>query len=163
MGAAPYAVELFHGGLHQIRSVGEDARLEVPTVAAFHADARAGEVGRTDVCRLTVENEYLKMNPRTKHPFQVGTQNRVAVEVVAEIRPRFLGMDEPYLDPAFEQLSEKPQKRRGGTSHLDVQVFDVCRTDPQRPFDRRHLGKHLVVVRYVGNEFCSHDVKVRKI
>ena len=39
MGAAPYAVELFHGGLRQIRSVGEDARLEVPTVTAFHADA----------------------------------------------------------------------------------------------------------------------------
>ena len=128
VGAAPYAVELIHGGLHQIRSVGEDARLEVPTVAAFHADARAGEVGRTDVRR-----------------------------------PRFLGMDEPYLDPAFEQLCEKPQKRRGGTAHLDVQVFDVRRTDPQRPFDRRHLGRHLVVVRYVGNEFCSHDVKVRKI
>ena len=70
-----------------------------------------------------------------------------------------LGMDEPYLHPAFEELREKPQKRRGGTAHLDVQVFDVRRTDPQRPFDCRHLGKHLVVVRYVGNEFCCHGMK----
>ena len=51
--------------------------------------------------------------------------------------------------PAFEQLCEKSQKRSGGTAHLDVQVFDV----------RRHLGKHLVVVCYVGDEFCCSGVK----
>ena len=38
----PYAVEVVSGGIHQQRFVGEDTRLEVTIIVAFHLDFKVG-------------------------------------------------------------------------------------------------------------------------
>lgn len=68
--AYPDGIELVHGLLHQFGIVGEDARFEVASAVAFHADACAGEVGAADVGNLVIKNQDLEMYPWTKCSFK---------------------------------------------------------------------------------------------
>ena len=47
--ADPYVVKLLHGLLDDLRSIRQDACLEVALIAALHADAGAREVSATDI------------------------------------------------------------------------------------------------------------------
>ena len=50
--SGPDRVEVVYGSIHQVRLIGEDTGFEVTGAGALHAEARAGEVGGTDVGRL---------------------------------------------------------------------------------------------------------------
>lgn len=63
--AAPYAVELLHGGVYQGRVIGEDSGFEVATVAALHAYSGASQIGGTYVSGLKVKYKYLEVDSRT--------------------------------------------------------------------------------------------------
>jgi len=54
--AGPDAVKLIHGSFHEFGFIGQDTRLEIAVSGAFHADARAGEIGGTNVGKLAVED-----------------------------------------------------------------------------------------------------------
>jgi hypothetical protein len=104
--AYPDGIELVHGLLNQFGIVGEDASLEVAGAIAFHADACAGEVGAADVGNLVIKNQDLEMHPWTKCPFKAIKQSRVFVEVLAKSGTWLLGVDEPYLNAFFDELSQ---------------------------------------------------------
>lgn len=60
--STPDAIKLLTGGIYQSWVVGEDSSLEVAAVAALHAYAGTGEVGRAYVSGLEVENQHLEMD-----------------------------------------------------------------------------------------------------
>ena len=62
--AGPDAVKLIHGSFYEFRIIGQDSGLEIAVPGAFHADAGAGEIGRTDVGQLAVEDQNLEVYAR---------------------------------------------------------------------------------------------------
>lgn len=46
----PDGVKLVHGGFHQLRIIGEDARLEITGTRTLHTYAGASKIGAADVC-----------------------------------------------------------------------------------------------------------------
>jgi len=147
----PYLVELLHGLAHQFGFVGEEARLEVAGVGPFHPDARAREVRAAEIDHAAVEDQHLKVDPRAEHPLQSFRQRRVFVEVLAEGRSRFLGVDEPHLHALAHQLRQHGEERQRALPHPHVEVFDVCGANPQRPPDGGHSGEDEVVVVGIGD------------
>lgn len=103
MGAHPKRVKLFDGGFHNLRVIREDSRFEVATEGTFHADAGSGQVCGADVGGFKIENHHLEMDSRTHDAFQVGRENLIAVEIFAEVRAGFLGVNEPHAHAALEE------------------------------------------------------------
>ena len=157
LAAAPHFVELLAGGGHEGGVVGEDAGLEVAAAGRLHAHARAGEVGAAHVADGLVDDDDLEMDARAKGTFQQLGETRVAVEVGAEVRPRFLGVDEPHLHALAEQFGQHPEKRLFSFSLKHVQVFDVGGANPQRVLGLHREVKHGGVVGGVGDEVRGHE------
>jgi hypothetical protein len=118
--AYPDGIELVHGLLNQFGIVGEDARLEVASAVAFHADACAGEVSAADVGNLVIKNQDLEMHPWTKCPFKAIKQSRVFVEVLAKSGTWLLGVDEPYLNAFFDELCQDRKEGLRLRPDLDI-------------------------------------------
>ncbi len=156
----PHAVELLDGLRHEGGVVGEDARLEVAGVLALHADARAGEVGATDIHFLAVEHQQFEVDTRTECPFHPFDERRVLVEILAEGGTGFLGVDEAHLHALPHQLRQHCEERLRTGPHLHVEVFDVGGTDPQRLPDGGHAGEHEVVMVGVGDVGGGHNLDV---
>lgn len=72
MFSAPYAVELFTGGIYQRCIIGKYSGLEVAAVAALQAYASTCHVGRANVRSLEIKYKHLEMDSRTQHPLQSG-------------------------------------------------------------------------------------------
>ena len=111
MGAHPKRVKLFDGGFDDLRVVREDSRFEVATEGTFHADASACQVCRADVSGFKIEYHHLEMHSRTHDAFEIGRKNLIAVEIFAEVRTGFLGVNEPHTHAALEQTSKLSEQR----------------------------------------------------
>ena len=111
MGAHPKRVKLFNGRFDDLRVVREDSRFEVATEGAFHADAGSSQVCRADVSGFKVEYHHLEMHSRTHDAFEIGCENLIAVEIFAEVRAGFLGVNEPHTYAALEESCELSEQR----------------------------------------------------
>ena len=128
--AVPYSVELVGGGIDQRRVVCEDSRLEIARRSPFHAEPCAGQVRRTDVGHLAIENQYLEVYARTQPPLLQAPQKRILVEIVGKVPPRLLGMDQPHLNATANQSFEYAKQRYGSRTLLNIEILDVGRADP---------------------------------
>ena len=111
VGAHPKRVKLFDGGFNDLRVIRKDSRFEVATERAFHADAGSGQVCRADVGGFEVENYHLEMHSRAHDAFEIGRKNLIAVEIFAEVRAGFLGVNEPHAHAALEESCELSEQR----------------------------------------------------
>ena len=111
VGAHPKRVKLFYSGFDDLRVIREDSRLEVAAEGAFHADACACQVCRADVSGFKVEYHHLEMHSRTHDAFEVGRENFITVEIFAEVRAGFLGVNEPHAHAALEESCELSEQR----------------------------------------------------
>lgn len=150
--AYPYAVELFDGGGDEVGVGGEDACFKIAAVFAFHADARPCQVGRADVGTFQIHDDELEMHARAEHAFQGGCQNRKTVKIFPKGGAGFLGVNEPHIHPAFQQLRPHPQQGRGFPAPLpNVDVLNIRRSHPKLPLHLLHAGKDLLVMRFVSD------------
>lgn len=149
MGAHPKRVELFDGGFDDLRVVREDSRFEVATEGTFHADASTCQVCRADVGGFKVENHHLEMHSRTHDAFEVGRENLIAVEIFAEIRAGFLGVNESHAYATLEQSGELSEQRNRFAVLFDVNILDVGGADPERFADCRDTGNDFGIVFFV--------------
>lgn len=156
MQSHPHAVELLDGLRHEGGVVGEDARLEIAGILALHADACTGEVGTADIHLLTVEHQQFEVDARTERPFHPLDERRVLVEILAEGRSGFLGVDEAHLHALPHQLCQHREKRLRAGTHLHVEVFDVGGANLQRLPDGGHAGEDEVVVVGIGDVGGGH-------
>ena len=111
VGAHPERVELFDGRFNDLRVVREDSRFEVATERAFHADAGSSQVCRANVGCFKVENHHLEVHSRTHDAFEISCENLIAVEIFAEVRAGFLGVNEPHAHAALEESCELSEQR----------------------------------------------------
>ena len=111
MGAHPKRVKLLNSGFNDLRVVREDSRLEVATEGAFHADAGSSQVCGADVGGFKIKNHHLEMHSRTHDAFEVGRENLIAVEIFAEVRAGFLGVNESHAHAALEESCELSEQR----------------------------------------------------
>ncbi len=95
--ASPYAVEVFHCRLYKSVIIGEYSGFKVATARAFHTHSSPSEVGRAYIYPLAVDDYYLEVYARTEHPFKSDFKIGITIEVIAERRSRFFGMNEPDL------------------------------------------------------------------
>ena len=149
VGAHPECVELLDGGFDDLRVVREDSRFEVATEGTFHADAGSSQVCRADVGGFKIENHHLEMHSRTHDAFEVGRENLIAVEIFAEVRAGFLGMNEPHAHAALEKSCELSEQRNRFAVLLHIYVLDVSGANPERFADCRDTGNHFGIVFFI--------------
>lgn len=147
--AHPDGIEMLDGTGHQLWIRGQDARLEIAALRAFHAQRRSRQVRRPDVGRLQVHDDELEMHPRTHHPLQVGGKDGVLVEIRAERRPGLLRMDQPHIHPTLQQRGQHPQQRHRLPPLLHIHVLNIRRPNPQLPLHTHHPLHHLPVVKII--------------
>ena len=111
VGTHPKRVELFDSGFNDLRVVRENSRLKVATEGTFHADSGSSQVCRADVSGFKVEYHHLEMHSRTHDAFEIGRENLIAIEIFAEVRAGFLGVNEPHAHAALEQSSKLSEQR----------------------------------------------------
>ena len=152
--AAPDSIELLFKRLDQRRFVCDDAILEVALALRLRAHARARQVRASKPRPASVDDHALEVHARTQHALQAFREARIAVEVLAEVRPRLLRMDEPHLHATSEQPRENAEERLHlGAARLDVHVLDVRSRDPEAMLRPRHgLPHHTLVDLAIGNE-----------
>lgn len=161
VGAHPKRVELFDGGFNDLRVVREDSRFKVAAEGTFHADACACQVCRADVSGFKVENHHLEMHSRTHDAFEVGCENFIAVEIFAEVRAGFLGVNQSYAHSALEQSCELSEQRYRFAVLLHINILDVGGADPERFADCCNTGNHFGIVFFVLDVLgeCRHRKK----
>ena len=147
----PDLIKLVHGMFYDFRLIGQDARFEVTSAITLHSDAGTSEIGAADIRLFTIKDYHLEMHPWAKHPLQPIIQNRESVKVLPEVWPRFLGMNKSYLHSFLNQLGQHLQERLLALPILDIQILDVCRTNPQRLLHGFHPRKHFFIVSGVGD------------
>ena len=150
--AAPDGIKLLDERIHQIGIVRQHAVLEVALSLALRAHPRAREVGRAEIRRAPVHDDALEMDARTQHPLHALPEAGIPIEVLAPIRPRFLGVDEPHLDPTPHHPCQHLQERHHvASASIDVHVLDVGGGDPQPfPHLRHGIADHPLVDFTVG-------------
>ena len=80
---------------------------------------------------------------------------RIAVEILAETRTRFLGMDQADGDPVLNQFRKDGKEWDRSLATDDMHVLDICGDDPQKPPGGRNLLLHDPCVNgLVENQFC---------
>lgn len=151
--SSPNRIKLIHGGFYEGGIVSKNPGLEVTCPGAFHPDAGAGQVGRTEVGDLGVEDDDLEMNTGTKHTLKPGKKDRIPVEILTEVGPRFLGVDKTNFAALRDQIGQQTQER----PVADIEVLDVGRTDPQGALDQGNPGKNLLEVGFVRDILCDSD------
>ena len=151
MAAHPHSVELVHRLLHNHGVVGEDAGLEVAGVFALHTNARTGEVGAADIDFLAIEDEYLEVYARTECTFHPVDERGVLVEVLAERRSRFLGVDEPDFNALADKLRQQFEERHFHPVLLDIRILDVGGADPKHMLHVGAMREHAGVVGGIGD------------
>ena len=72
------------------------------------------------------------------------------VEILPEVGPGLLGMDEAHLLPLRYQVRKNSQER----TIADVQVLDVGRPDPKGALDVGDPGKDLLEMGFVCDKTC---------
>ena len=106
MGAHPDAVELFGGVFYELFICAKDAGFEVAGVFAFHAEAGAGEVGGAYVGGFGVEDDDFEMDSWAEDAFHSFDEGGVFVEILAEGRAGFFGVDQADFYSAFGEVGK---------------------------------------------------------
>ena len=121
----PNIIEQCHGLADNARFVGQDACLEVAGGFCLHADACACQVGTPDINFATIEDQHLKVHPRTKNPLQPVVQQGIFIEILPEGRAGFFGVDEAHLHSLADKSGQSSQKGFLILAAFHVQVLDV--------------------------------------
>ena len=100
--SGPNGVELVNCSLHQSRVICKNACLKVPSAGTLHSYASAGQVGRSDICCLQVEDDNLEMHARTQGSFQSGQEHWLLVEILPEVRSGLFGVNQTDLLTFFD-------------------------------------------------------------
>ena len=133
---APDRIELFDERSDNGRRIGQDAVFKIAALHTLSAHARARKVGAAEIGGLAVDDDTLEVNPRTDHPFKAINQERIFIKVLSEGRPGLLGMDQPHLHAAYDEVRDHLQERDHAAplaGVLRVHVLDVRRGNPQLP------------------------------
>ena len=130
MRSHPERIELFDGGFDDLRVVGEDSRFEIAAQRTFHADAGSCQVCRADVGGFQIEYHHFEVYSRAHDAFQICRKNAVAVEIFAEVRAGFFGVDESHADTALEECRQLAEQRNRFTILFYIDVLDVGGSDP---------------------------------
>lgn len=151
--AYPYIVKLIHRLLNDLWLVSQYAGLEVASRVCLHADAGTCEVGAADIHFFTVKHQHLEVHTRAEHSLQSVIQYGILVEILSEVRPRLLCVNESHLhSPPYEQRDES-QKRLLLVAHLHIQVLYVGGPNPKSVLHGLHPCQHLFVMLRVGEIF----------
>jgi len=112
--------------------VGEDACFEVAFIGMFRAEAGSCEVGGCDEGAFAINDDGFGVDAGAESAFEEIAFDEcwVAVEVFAEARTGFFGVDEADGDSVFDKFCEAGEKWDGAFSADDVHVFDVRGDDP---------------------------------
>ena len=143
--SSPDGVELVNGGFDQGGFIGQDSCLKVSGPSALHSYPSSSQIGRTDIGSLTIKDDYLEVDTRTKGTLQAGKEDRVVVKVFPEVRPRFLGVNQANLLALLDQVGQDSQER----TVFIIEVLDISRSDPKRTFHLGHPGNHLLEMGFV--------------
>ena len=73
------------------------------------------------------------MHPWAQHSLKTCEEHGIPVEILAEVRPRLLGMDKPHFLSALNEVCKDTEER----PFLHIQVFYVGSAYPKGAF---HLG-----------------------
>lgn len=136
MATSPDGVELFDKGADQRWLIGQHTILEITPVLALGAHASACKVRAAKIGDTAIHDDTLEMHPRADHPLQSVNQDWEAVKVLPKGRPRLLGMDQPHLHAAHDEVRDHLQERDHAPTLarvLRIHVFDVRRGNPQLP------------------------------
>ena len=76
----PNLIELLHYPGHQLRFAAYDTRFKISCVCSFDAKTRAGQIGRTGIDQLSVNDDMFKMHPGAQLPFQAIQKSRIFIE-----------------------------------------------------------------------------------
>ena len=134
----PDGVKLVHGGFHQLRIIGEDARLEITGAGTLHSNAGTGEIGAANVRQLAVEDNYLEMHAGTQGTLKAREEDRIVVKVLTEIGAGFLGVNEAHFPALLDKFGQDTQER----AVFDIKVLDIGRAYPEGALDRWDLGQN---------------------
>lgn len=125
--SSPDGVELVNGGFDQGGIIGQDSRLKVSGPSALHTNPCPRQIGRTDIGSLAIKDDYLEVDTRTKGTLQAGKEDRVVVEILPEVRPRLLGVNQANLLALLDQVCQDSQER----SVFNIEVLDIGRPYPK--------------------------------
>lgn len=149
--ANPNVIELVHGLLNNCRIIGKDACLEIALVVRLHTDAGTSEVCTADIGHLAIEYQDFEMHSRTECPFKTVEQNRVFIEVFAEGRAGFFGVDKTDFHSFLDQLCQNRKEWLCLCADLDLKVFDVSSANPKASLHLGDTGEDFGVMGGIGN------------
>ena len=127
--AHPDIVELPDGCINQLIVICKNPCLEVPFPWRLHTHSRSCQVGGADICNGTVDDDELEMNPRTQHTLHPVIEDWMPFVFLSPCSTRFLGVNQPDLHSPSEQGGYQGEE----WLFIDIQVFDVSRSNPHRP------------------------------
>ena len=102
----PDAVELFGGVFYELFICAKDAGFEVAGVFAFHAKSGAGEVGGADISGFQIEHDDFEMDSWTEDALHTFYEGWIFVEILAEGRAGFFGVDQADFYSAFGEVGK---------------------------------------------------------
>ena len=127
---SPDRIELVNCGFDQGGVIGQDSSLKVSGSVALHSYPGTRQIGRTDIGSLAIKDDYLEVDTWTKGTLQAGKEDRVVVEILPEVRPRLLGVNQANLLALLDQVGQDSQER----TVFHIEVLDIGRTYPKRTF-----------------------------
>ena len=96
------------------------------------------------------------MHAGAKHPLQTGKQYRIVVEILPEIGPGFLCVNQANLPALADQVSQYAQER----PLADIKVFYIGGPHPEVFLHVGNAGNDLLEVGFVCN-VLGHIAKLR--
>ena len=89
-------VDPFHHWAEVFFLVGDEAGFEISTERALGSHAGSGEICRADEAFFPIDDDRFSVNARAEDALEeiALDERRIAIEVFAEARSRFLGMEE---------------------------------------------------------------------
>ena len=138
----PDRIELIHGRFDETRFISQDSGFKIPGACALHSYPGTSKVSRSDIGNLGVEYNNLEVNTWTESSLQPGKENGILVEVLSEIGPWFLCMNQPDLFSLLDEVGKDTQER----SVINIEVLDVRRPYPNRTFYLWNQSNNLLKV-----------------
>ena len=97
---------MFGSGFHEIAVGAEDAGFEVAGVFAFHTEASAGEVGRTDISGFQIKNDDFKMDSWAEDALHAFDEGGIFVEILTEGWAWFFGVNQADFYSALGEVGK---------------------------------------------------------
>lgn len=136
--------------------VRQKTSLEVAPVWVFGTHACSGEVRGTDKGCPAIHDNRLGMNAWAKNTFKelIFNQRRIAVKVLTETGPGFLGVEQPDGNTPLYQVGKDFQKGDKSPSFGDMHILEIGRHNPEKLLGRGHkLTNHFGVNVFIENKF----------